>query len=318
VKFSKEIKVALLGITSLVILYFGFNYLKGIDMFQKTNNYFALYNKVDMLKISNPVYINGVSVGRVGSIKYLQNRNNSVLVQIGIDSDIKLGVGTVADLINADIMGSKAIELVLNDSTGQYYQDGDTLRTSFDEGLTGMLKEKAGSLTDNISVAISNLTEILETIAANDDTLVQTLANMEGITRNLNSGLPDIQNRIVVLLENFNKNSQELSQLMAEVKPILKNTTQLTDSLKSLELAETLTKLQLMLDNMNANMVSLKEGQGTMGKLMTDDSLYVYLGNTARDLDRLLVDFQANPGRYVQFSVFGKKDKTEKESKKAN
>jgi phospholipid/cholesterol/gamma-HCH transport system substrate-binding protein len=121
-----------------------------------------------------------------------------------------------------------------------------------------------------------------------------------------------------VLLENFNKNSQELSQLMADVKPILKNTTQLTDSLKALELSETLAKLQIMLDNMNANMVSLKEGQGTMGKLMTDDSLYVYLSNTARDLDLLLVDFQENPGRYVQFSVFGKKDKTEKESKKAD
>jgi len=315
VKISKEFKVALLGITSLVILYFGFNFLKGIDMFQKTNSYFALYNKVDMLKVSNPVYIHGVSVGRVSSIKYLQKRNNSVLVEIGIDSEIKLGVGTVADLINADIMGSKAIELVLKDSIGHYYIDGDTLMTSFDEGLTGMLKEKAGSLTDNISVAISNLTKILETIAANDDTLAQTLANMEGITRNLNTGLPDLQNRLIVLLENFNKNSQELSLLMADVKPILKNTTQLTDSLKSLELAETLTKLQLMLDNMNANMVSLKEGQGTMGKLMTDDSLYVYLSNTARDLDLLLVDFQANPGRYVQFSVFGKKDKSEKEDK---
>ncbi len=283
-------------------------------MFQKTNSYYALYYKVDMLKVSNPVYINGVSVGRVGSIKYVQKRNNSVLVEISIDSEIKLGVGTVAELINADIMGSKAIELVLNDSTGQYYTDGDTLMTSFDEGL----KEMAGSLSDNISVVISNLTKILETIAAKDDTLAQMIVNVEGITRNLNSNLPDIQNRIVVLLENFNKNSQELSQLMAAVRPVLQNTTQLTDSLKSLELAETLTKLQLMLDNMNANMVSLREGQGTMGKLMTDDSLYVYLSNTARDLDRLLVDLQASPGRYVQFSVFGKKDKTEKESKKAD
>ena len=317
-KVSKEIKVALLGITSLVILYFGFNYLKGIDMFQKTNNYYALYYKVDMLKVSNPVYINGVSVGRVGSIKYLQKRNNSVLVEIGIDSEIKLGVGTVAELINADIMGSKAIELVLKDSTGQYYMDGDTLMTSFDEGLTGMLKEKAGSLTDNISVAISNLTRILETIAAKDDTLAQMLVNMEGITRSLNSNLPEIQNRIVILLENFNKNSHEISQLMADVKPVLNNATQFTDSLKTLELAETLTKLQVMLDNMNANMVSLKEGQGTMGKLMHDDSLYVYLSNTARDLDLLLLDLQANPGRYVQFSVFGKKDKSGKKDKKSD
>lgn len=310
-------KVGLLGITSLVLLYFGFNFLKGIDLFQKTNNYYALYNKVDMLKVSNPVFINGVSVGRVGSIKYLQNKNSSVLVEIGIDSDIKLGVGTVADLINADIMGSKAIELVLKDSTGRYYEDGDTLMTSYDEGLTGMLKEKAGSVADNISAAISNLNIILETIAKNNEKITQILANVEGATGSLDTGLPQMQNKISTLMDNFNKNSAELSALLASMKPVMTNAAQFTDSLKSLEIATTLTKANLMMDNLSATLDSLRQGNGTMGKLMHDDSLYINLSNTARDLDLLLVDLQANPGRYVQFSVFGKKDKTEKKNKKS-
>ena len=121
---------------------------------------------------------------------------------------------------------------------------------------------------------------------------------------------------MIFLLDSLNRNSQDLSAVLVGLQPVLANAAQITDSLKTLELSQTLEKTQLMLDNLNANLVNLREGKGTMGKLMQDDSLYVYLSYTARDLDRLLVDMQANPGRYVQFSMFGKKDKSEKKKNK--
>lgn len=307
-KISKEFKVATLAIGSMVILYFGFNYLKGIDMFQTTNDYYVLYEQVEGLKKSNPVIVHGYSVGRVNDIMILQQKNNRVLVNINVDSDIMLGVGTVARLMSTDFLGSKAIQLNLVDSTGQYYEDGDTLTSSFDEGITGLLKEKAGPIADTISKMSGKLNIILDGLAGNTDKISSTINNLDGFTRTLNNDLP-------VLIANLNKNSKELSELMAGIKPILSNTAQLTDSLKTLELSATLTKTQLLMDNLNARLVAMKEGEGTMGKLMTDDSLYFYLSHTARDLDRLLVDLEANPGRYVQFSVFGKKDKSEKEKK---
>jgi phospholipid/cholesterol/gamma-HCH transport system substrate-binding protein len=318
VKISKEFKVGLLAVVTMTMLYFGFNFLKGVDLFQRTATYYALYNNIDGLTVSNPVIINGFSVGRVGDIEILQNKENLVLVELGINSDIQLGKGTVALLINTDFLGSKAIELILAETTSGIHIDGDTLKSSMDEGLAEILKQNAGPVADNIGTTISRINSILESFQGNSEKINNTLSNIELMSGNLNNNLPVMENKLFTLLDNFNKNSAELSELLLSLKPVFANIGQLTDSLKTLELAQTLEKTQLMLDNLNANLVSLKEGEGTMGKLMTNDSLYIYLSNTARDLDRLFVDLQANPGRYVQVSVFGKKDKTEKKSKKEN
>jgi len=313
VKISKEFKVGLLAIVSITILYFGFNFLKGIDLFKDTNGYYALYENIDGLTISNPVIINGLSVGRVSYIQILQQKGNLVAVEMNIDSKIVLSNGTVARLINTDFLGSKAIELILSDSVDYYYEDGDTLRSAVDEGITEFLKESAGPVADNLGTTIGRLNAILENFQGNSEKINATLANLDGITRNLNRKMPTMQDSLIVLLSNLNNNSRELSEVLTGLKPVLANTAQITDSLKTVDFGKTMDKTQLMLDNLNSNLEKMKAGEGTMGKLMHDDSLYVYLSHTARDLDKLLVDLQENPGKYVQFSVFGKKDKSDKE-----
>lgn len=317
-KFSKELKVGLLAVVSITILYFGFNFLKGIDLFKNTKVYYALYENIDGLTISNPVIINGLGVGRVSAIDILQEKDNLVSVEIGIESKINLNLGTIARLVNTDFLGSKAIELILSDSSNINYVSGDTLRSEIDAGIAEFLKQSAGPVADNIGTTISRINAILESFQGNSEKINGTLAHIEKITDNLSRNLPHMENKLYVLLDNLNKNSMQLNESLIALKPVLTNAAQLTDSLKALELSKTLTKTQLMLDNLNANLVSLKEGDGTMGKLMTDDSLYIYMSHTARDLDRLLVDFEANPGRYVQFSMFGKKDKGEKKEGKKN
>ena len=315
-KISKEFKVGLLAIVSITILYFGFNFLKGIDLFKETNNYYALYENIDGLTASNPVIINGLSVGRVSNIQILQKKGNLVSVEMSIDSKIDLNEGTVARLINTDFLGSKAIELILDGSSQVIYDDGDTLKSEVDAGITEFLKQSAGPVADNIGTTITRINAILESFQGNSEKINATLANIEKMTENVTRNLPFMEEKYYVLMDNLSKNSQELNEVLIALKPVLANAAQVTDSLKTLELSKTLGKTQLMLDNLNTNLVSLKEGNGTMGKLLHDDSLYVYLSHTARDLDRLLVDFQENPNRYVQFSMFGKKDKSEKEEKK--
>lgn len=315
-KISKEFKVGLLAIVSTTILYFGFNFLKGIDLFKETNSYYALYENIDGLTISNPVIINGLSVGRVSHIQILQNKNNLVAVELSIESKLYLATGTIARLVNTDFLGSKAIELILNDSSGGGLEDGDTLRSEVDAGITEFLKQSAGPVADNIGTTISRINAILESFQGNSEKINATLESIQGIAASLDKKLPVMQDKMIFLLDSLNRNSQELSAVLVGLQPVLANAAQITDSLKTLELSQTLGKTQLMLDNLNANLVNLREGNGTMGKLMQDDSLYVYLSYTARDLDRLLVDMQANPGRYVQFSMFGKKDKSEKKKNK--
>ncbi|MCG8307458.1 MAG: MlaD family protein [Cytophagales bacterium] len=315
-KFSKEFKVGLLAIVSITILYFGFNFLKGIDLFKDTNHYYALYDNIDGLTISNPVIINGLSVGRVSHIEILQDRGNLVAVEISIESNLSLSTGTIARLVNTDFLGSKAIELILNGANKTFYSDGDTLKSEVDAGITEFLKQSAGPVADNIGTTITRINAILESFQGNSEKINATLTSIQGIAANLDRKLPVMQDKLIDLLDSLNKNSRELSEVLVGLQPVLANATQITDSLKTLELSETLDKTQLMLDNLNANLESLRAGEGTMGKLLHDDSLYVYLSHTARDLDRLLVDLQANPGRYVQFSVFGKKDKSEKKKNK--
>lgn len=315
-KVTKEFKVGLLAVISITILYFGFNFLKGIDLFKDTNSYYALYQNIDGLTNSNPVIINGLSVGRVSDIEILQEKGNQVAVEMSINSEIRLKRGTVARLINTDFLGSKAIELILSDSNQVVYEDGDTLNSAVDEGITEFLKQSAAPVADNLGTTISRINAILESFQGNSEKINATLENIESVTGNLKRNMPFMEDKFYVLLDNLNKNSKELSGMMASLKPILKNTAQITDSLKVLKLSQTMEKTELLLDNLNANLASIKEGNGTMGKLMHDDSLYVNLSNTARDLDLLLVDLQARPGRYVQFSVFGKKDKSEKKKKK--
>ena len=315
-KFSKEFKVGLLAIVSITILYFGFNFLKGIDLFKDTNHYYALYDNIDGLTISNPVIINGLSVGRVSHIEILQDRGNLVAVEISIESNLSLSTGTIARLVNTDFLGSKAIELILNGANKTFYSDGDTLKSEVDSGITEFLKQSAGPVADNIGTTITRINAILESFQGNSEKINATLTSIQGIAANLDRKLPVMQDKLIDLLDSLNKNSRELSEVLVGLQPVLANATQITDSLKTLELSETLDKTQLMLDNLNANLESLRAGEGTMGKLLHDDSLYVYLSHTARDLDRLLVDLQANPGRYVQFSMFGKKDKSEKKKNK--
>lgn len=315
-KISKEFKVGLLAIVALVTLYFGFNFLKGIDLFTDSNNYYALYHNIDGLTVSNPVVINGLSVGRVSNIDILQEKGNIVAVEVNISSKIKLRKGTLARLVNTDFLGSKAIELMLSDTSDFYYADGDTLSSRVDEGITEFLKQNAAPVADNIGTTITRINAILESFQGNSDKINATLEHIEGITGTLNKKLPAMQDKIIWLLDSLNKNSQELSDVMTSLKPILANVGQIADSLKTLELSKTLEKTQVTLDNLNANLASLKAGEGTMGKLMHDDSLYIYLSNTARDLDRLFVDLETNPGRYVHFSLFGKNDKSDKEAKK--
>lgn len=315
-KISKEFKVGLLGIVSITILYFGFNFLKGIDLFKKTNNYYALYDNIDGLTISNPVVINGLSVGRVSNIEILQQKGNLVAVEVSVDSKIILSSGTVARLVNLDFLGSKAIELILGDLNDMVHDDRDTLESDVDAGIAEFLKESAGPVADNIGTTITRINAVLESFQGNSEKINATLESIQGIAESLDRKLPIMQDKLIYLLDSLNKNSQELSKVLIGLQPVLANAAQITDSLKTLELSKTLDKTQLMLDNLNANLESLKEGNGTMGKLIHDDSLYIYLNHTARDLDKLLVDFQANPGRYVQFSMFGKKDKSEKKKNK--
>jgi len=294
VRISKEFKVGVLAIVSITILYFGFNFLKGIDFRQSTNTYYLIYDKIGELKPSNPVFINGLAVGRVDNIELIQNEKNQLLVIIDIESDIKLGKGTTATLISVGLMGGNAIELNLDGTSAPYHQDGDTLITYREEGVTA---------------ALGNANLLIDSLKNSTDYLNQTLISIQSAANSASLLMQKNDDVLRSTMLSFKRSSDSLTLLLSDTRKMVNNANTVMDTLKNVQLNATLEKAQVMMDNINKNMVAIANQEGTLGKLMHDDSLYVNLNHAVADLDSLLVDFKANPGRYVQVSVFGKKNK---------
>lgn len=307
-KVSKEFKVGLLAVVSITILYMGLNFLKGIDFFSRTNYYYAIYDEVDGLNVSNDVILNGLSVGRVSNISIMPHNQNKILVELDVNSDIRLGRNSIAMLKNSDFLGGKAIELIIETPVEGILSDGDTLISEVDKGLAGMLLESAGPVADDLGATLRRLNIILESLSNNTGYITSALKNIEQASQSLKDALAENRGKLNDVLVNYNQVALQLSESLRELPPVLIKTSQIADSIQSLELSETVKKTQEAVDKLNSAIAKINEGDGTLAKLTNDDSLYVNLNSAAENLNKLLIDVRENPGRYIQFSVFGKKE----------
>jgi len=312
VKISKEFKIGLFSLISITLLYLGFNYLKGKDFFSSANKYYAIYTNIDGLTISNSIYINGLTVGRVSNITFLQSQENQILVEIEIQEDVILDETTIAVLISEGFMGGKAIKLEIPQDVKTPLGAGDTLKSVLDLGLLGSITEKALPVADDLGSTITMLNKILE--------------NFQGTELELKESITELRKTIIAYRMLATKNQEEFNSIMsslsatainldsatAEMKPLLSNANTFMDSLNALRINEVMLTAQSAMQNLDTLLANLNNGEGTAGKLLHDDSLYYYLTRTSEDLDKLLIDLKENPSRYVQVSVFGKKDKTKK------
>lgn len=303
-KISKEFRVGLLAVISITILYLGFNFLKGSDFFSPNNTYYAVYDNIDGLNVSNPILINGYTVGRVSDIEILQNQQNRLLVSLDIDNDQVVGQGTWA-IIKSDILGSKAVHL---DSVevGRPLNEGDTLQAQLYKGIADQLTATAMPLVDQLEVTLRNLNNILANLANNEDNINQVIANFKNTSSNLASGT----SRLGEMSAKLNQLLVELNDPESGVGALVKKMNQVADTVNSLELEALMTSTRQTLDELGETIRQINEGEGNLNRLLKDDELYNNLTKTMEDLDKLFIDMRENPKRYVHFSVFGRKDKS--------
>jgi phospholipid/cholesterol/gamma-HCH transport system substrate-binding protein len=319
VKVSKEFKVGILALASLAILYLGVNFLRGIDFFSSSNRYYVIYDDIDGLTVSNPVLLNGLSVGRVNEIKILQERGNQLLVELDIEKELKLGKSSKAVLINSDLLGSKAVLLEVGEVV-RPLEDGDTLISAVDEGLSAMVREKSVPIADNLVSVTQKLDVFLEQLNKEEGGLNQTLSELSAATKQLRFAIQENRSSLRHTMDNFSQMSATLNDEETGLKPLLTKFNTVADSLNAVDMGRTVANLNEAVNNLNAVMENINRGEGTMGQLATNDSLYNSLNASAESLDALLEDLRENPKRYVHFSIFGRKDKPskqEKEEKKA-
>ncbi|MCU0419843.1 MAG: MlaD family protein [Cyclobacteriaceae bacterium] len=311
--FNKEVKVGVFAAISIVLLYFGFQFLKGSDFFSTTNKYYLVFDNVDQLAVSNPVLINGYAVGRVSGIRIMQNRQNKVLVEIDIDSKIVLGDTTKA-ILNSDFLGGKSILLSIG-STAQPAQPGDTLRAEIAKGIMDVFTETAEPVADNLSTTLRKFNSLLDNLIKESQRIDDLFVKLETTPGLLNATLATAQTEIKQLSGSVKTTSENLNNTLAELKPTLQNFRELSDSLKRIKLGEAMNKTNQSLAKLNETLTRLNSGNNTMSKLMTEDTLYVNLNKLLLTLDTLAYHLDNNPKHF--FAPLGKsKRKIERDRRK--
>lgn len=294
---NKEFKVGLFVAAAMALLYFGFNYLKGIDFFSSTNKYYAVYENVDQLAASNPILVNGFAVGRVSKIKILQERQNKILVELDIDSDVILGDSSKA-ILNSDFLGGKSIILSIGRITKRL-QPKDTLLAEVAKGMFDVISETATPVADNVQTTLRKFNLIIDNLTKNSQQLELIFAKLLVTPDLINQTLRTTNGKVEDLSGNFKEVAVNINGTLAELKPTLANFKIISDSLKQMQLNETIAKTQRTLSQLNETLSKLNNGDNTASKLMTEDSLYVNLNNLLMHLDTLANNFNNNPRHFL-------------------
>lgn len=304
-KITREIKTAILVITSILLFIWGYSYLKGNDLFNSYKFFYVEYENVEGLSPSAPVTINGLVIGKVKSIKLTEK--GTLLVELQIDTDFPIAKTSTAVIYDESLIGGKQLAIHPNYADKNIAVSGDYLKGNVEVSLLDSLGDKVSpalakleKLMTSADQLVVNFNEVLDAKGKADlkKSLAELSATMEQfhkVAANANVILEENKGQLKGVVSNFNKVSD--------------NFVKISDSLNKADLGLTVRNLNTTLAKVDGIMKGIESGKGTMGKLMKDDALYENLEKTSKELELLLQDVRLNPTRYVNVSVFGKKNK---------
>jgi phospholipid/cholesterol/gamma-HCH transport system substrate-binding protein len=295
---SKELKVGIFSAIVLVLLYFGFDFLKGRDFFQTTTKYYAIYDNIDELTKSSAVLVNGFAVGRVSNIRIMQENHNKVLVELEIDSDIDLGDSTKA-VLDSDFLGTKSIRLDIG-TVVTPLEPRDTVIAVLAQSVIDMITASAEPVAADLQTTLRKLNTVLDNLANNSQALDTIFDNLKRTPILLNNTIAKSDAKIDSLTDAFIVTSRHLNETMAALRPTLRNMQVFSDSLKRIELNQTLEKTQKAITDFNTIIARLDDGDNTASKLLTEDSLYVNLNHLLVSFDSLARHFDSSPRDFLK------------------
>ena len=305
-KITREIKTAILVIASILLFIWGYSFLKGRDLFSSYQTFYAEYESVEGLGKSAPVTLNGLVIGKVTVISINQSTGR-LMVEMQVKTDFPISKSSIATLYEPGFIGGKQIAIEPNFKDSVLAEDGQLLQSSVRLGLTesignklGPIQEKLEKIMTNADVLITGINNVLDKKTQDDlkvslSELSQTMTQFRKASTNINVILDENKTQIKGVVTNFNKISGDFAQI--------------SDSIKKADLGKTVKELNATIAKVNGIMKGLDSGKGTMGKLLNDDALYTNLEKTSKELELLLQDVRLYPTRYVNISLFGKKNK---------
>ncbi|MFM8787155.1 MAG: MlaD family protein [Bacteroidota bacterium] len=310
-KIPKEDWIGLFATMALTLMFIGINFLKGDDIFTGRNTYYSLMDDVKGLKAAAPVLYKGIKTGTVTEVELLPERN-AVLVTVEVSKRVSLPLGTRFRLVSTDLFDTKALQIEIGQDADRTYLHRDTLPAEIAPSLIENLVGDLTPLKDKVEISLSNLNRILE--AVEEAKIRHSLAQLDEGSSNLNELIRDSRAPIQKTLSELSRLSEDLRQDQPLLKASIQNFKSFSDSLTHLQLKQTVNQAELALSSTRQLMERIQSDQGTLGKLMKDSSLYYNLQQSTQSLNLLLTDLRQNPGRYVQVSVFGRKDKDSKKT----
>lgn len=323
-KVSKEAKIGLFAALSLAALYFGYNFLRGKRLFSNQTTYYAVYNKIDGIVKSTPIYFKGLKVGQVEKLSLIRTDSaNKIMATLLIDDKIQLAQSSEAKIVSMDLLGGKAISLIIPSLVNPIHK-GDTLlgteETSLSESISELITPVKNK-TENVMVSLNKVLGELEKVLANGGTehlsvgiedLAGILSNLRATTHQLDVLMQSEKGKIGKITGNLEALSETFKKSNKEIENGLKNFSSISDSLANAPLKATIE--QLNKTSMQLAMITQKidKGEGSAGKFINDKELYDNLNKSSFELQALLKDLKENPSRYLNISVFGGKSKPKK------
>ena len=319
-KVSNETKVGALAVIAVTLIIIGFNVLRGKTMFKSGNFIYAKYTDTKGLIVSNPVFINGFQVGAVFDIENINDNLSEIAVTIRLNKAYKIPVNSIA-AIQENPLGTNSISIVLGDAK-TYFKNDDTIKTAPSASLLGDIMNTLSTLGEQTKNTINSLEKVLNNINKvlndqNKENFSVMLANLTETTKNLNTSMAAIEGMlkkqdgsIAQSFDNVNSFTKNLNGNNSKINSIIQNLDSTTQSLKQADLKNTISSLQSAVSELSTTLKKLNTGDGTAAKLLNDADMYKELKNTVSSLNTLLDDVRVHPKRYINISVFGKKDKS--------
>jgi phospholipid/cholesterol/gamma-HCH transport system substrate-binding protein len=324
VNISREFKVGAVAVLALASLYWGIAFLKGSDLLKNTRIIYAVYDHIDELSKARPVNINGFKVGQVEHINFLPDGSGRILVSLNITNDIRIPKNTIAKIYSSDLIGNKAVELIMGDSPLQA-EIGDTLKSKIQRSLTEEVNEQVRPIKEKAEKLLGSVDTVLTLVSGflNEDTkqsftktfqsVQQSFATLKNTVSTLDRAFTSSEKDLVSSINNLAKITAALEGNQDNLNSIFKNLESISDSLSDIEFKRVIGNLNKTLEKTNSIMTKVDSGSGTASQLINDPQLYQNLVDATEQLNLILLDLKHNPKRYVNISVFGSSKKYDEE-----
>lgn len=314
-KFSKEARIGLLVAAALLIFFAGFYFLKGANLFSGENEYYAYFDDVQGLQTSSAVQVKGLTVGRVVAIS-LNKEDGKVKVQLAVNKKIKVTDGSAIKLASSDLLGTKVLKLEIAAGDKQI-ADEATLPAKIEGGLIDNLSGEIAPLIADIRHVVSTLDTVLLGVnnMLNPETrqhLSNSVASLDVTLKNFSSlseKLNNESNQLASVIRNANSITTNLANSNQQITNIMKNADNISNQLANAPIEQTVKDLQATISQLNGIMNKINNNEGSLGMLVNDKALHNNLAESLKTLNALMADINAHPSRYINVSIFGRKNK---------